>query len=91
MHWTILYNLLCNGLFTYTDVGLLDYDHKHLFTGIEFGNLCLSTNFKIVDSYGIDLTKGNYTEEIQNFIKSLSSYGQEEKFYKIFSYLFVIQ
>ena len=32
MHWTVMANLLIYGNFTYTDIGLLDYDHKHLFT-----------------------------------------------------------
>ena len=32
MYWSTMYSLLIEGIFSYTDIGLLDYDHKHLFT-----------------------------------------------------------
>lgn len=91
MHWSILYKLLHYGLFTYTDTGLLDSDHKHLFTNNEFIMMCNRTGFKIIKSYGIDINNNIYNEEIREFINQLSSYGQPGDSYKFFSYHFVIK
>ena len=46
MHYTILQNLLIDGNFTYTETGLLDYDHKHLFTYNEIWRLFNSLGFE---------------------------------------------
>ena len=91
MHWSIMYNLLYQGLFTYTDTGLLDSDHKHLFTNNEFVNMCERTGLKIFKVYGIDLNNNKYDEEIRNFINQLASFGQQESNYRSFSYHFILK
>lgn len=46
MHYTIIQDLLINGNFTYKTTGLLDSDHKHLFTFNEINNMFHNTGYK---------------------------------------------
>lgn len=47
MHVSVMYDLLKYGLFTYTDVGLLDSDHKHLFTRESINAIFKTAGFEI--------------------------------------------
>ena len=90
MHWSVLYNLLCNGMFTYTDTGLLDSDHKHLFTNNEFVNMCYRVELEIIDAFGVDLNNNIYEDSIRKFIDQLSLFGQDESVFRSFSYHFIL-
>ena len=88
MHWTVMVNLLIYGNFTYTDVGLLDYDHKHLFTYNEIVKLFEENNFSIDEVVSIKL--GKIPEEFKLFFNSLTdaSNGQVNiDQYETFTYM----
>ena len=88
IHWTVMVNLLIYGNFTYTDVGLLDYDHKHLFTYNEIVKLFEENNFSIDEVASIKL--GKIPEEFKLFFNSLTdaSNGQVNiDQYETFTYM----
>lgn len=69
MHWSIIANLLINGNFTYTDTGLLDYTHKHLFTYNEIIKLFNNCKYQIKDIYYVNPFE--IQEEYKDFINNL--------------------
>lgn len=71
MHWSIMYNLLIKGNFTYTNIGLLDYDHKHLFTYNEVLKLFQNTGFYINEMMLVKID--NIPEDYMEFFKSLAN------------------
>lgn len=71
MHWTIMANLLILGDFTYTEMGLLDYDHKHLFTLNEIEKLFEESDF-IIDKT-ISIKVGDIPEDYKSFFNSLAN------------------
>lgn len=71
MHWTVVANLLIFGDFTYTETGLLDCDHKHLFTLNEIKKLFEESDF-IIDKT-ISIKVGNISEDYKSFFNSLAN------------------
>lgn len=71
MHWTVMANLLIYGNFTYTNIGLLDYDHKHLFTYNEIIKLFEENKFSIDKITNIKL--GKIPEDYKQFFESLAN------------------
>ena len=57
MHWSIMVNLLLEGTFHYTETGLLDYDHKHLFTQREIEQLFCNCDFQLDEINFIKLSE----------------------------------
>lgn len=90
LHYSVIYNLLCKGLFTYTETGLLDYDHKHLFTLNELYKIFNNLNLKAINGYGIDINP-ELTKEKENFIKTLCFFREAKEEYKTFSYHFILE
>lgn len=70
MNWSLIANLLIFGNFTYTQTGLLDYDHKHLFTLNEIKNL-FKEDFIIDDIFSIKV--GEIPKNYQEFFISLAN------------------
>ena len=69
MHVSIMDNLLRHGEFTYADVGLLDSDHKHLFTKNSIRRMFLDAGFRIEDMLR---SKIRISEIQHDFIHELS-------------------
>lgn len=69
MHWSIIANLLLFGNFSYTETGLLDYDHKHLFTLNEINKIFEKNNF-IIDEI-IFIKVGEIFDDYKEFFNSL--------------------
>ena len=86
MHWSIMYNLLMHGNFTYTETGLLDSDHKHLFTYNEIINMFNKAGL-FPNIYSIVL---KYPDEIKLFIESLINITSLKEFqFTTFQYLVI--
>lgn len=70
MHWSTMINLIVYGNFQYTDTGLLDYDHKHLFTFNEVINLFQKVGYEIDGFYNIkiDVIPDDYKNCIETLI-----------------------
>lgn len=87
IHWTVMANLLIFGNFTYTETGLLDQDHKHLFTLNEIKRLFEESDFFIDDIISIKL--GNIQEDFKPFFESLANASKAVCFaqYETFTYM----
>lgn len=93
MNYSIMYDLIVNGNFTYTETGLLDSDHKHLFTLKEAKQMFQETGFKEIQNRAI-LLKEIFTQEEEDFIKYLLSAKNsvcEEIEFKTFTYMFILE
>lgn len=81
-----MYNLLMHGNFTYTKTGLLDSDHKHLFTYNEIINMFNKAGL-FPNIYSIIL---KYPDEIKLFIESLINITSLKEFqFTTFQYLII--
>ena len=68
MFYDIIKNLLEKGRFTYTETGLLDYDHKHFFTYYEILQTFSAAGYQKLSVYSI-----KFQNEIsRDFIRKLS-------------------
>lgn len=87
MYWTIMADLLVFGSFTYTDMGLLDYDHKHLFTYNEIVKLFEENNFSIDEIVFIKLEE--ILEDYKPFFTSLVNASNNVNIdqYETFTYM----
>ena len=88
MHWTVMTNLLVHGNFTYTETGLLDYDHKHLFTYNEIIKLFEENNLFIDKIICIKL--GKIPEDYKSFFNFLVNASNNEvkiDQYETFTYM----
>lgn len=90
MHHSILYDLIINGSFTYTDIGLLDFDHKHLFTLREATAMFQATGFTEITSSAIIWAKPK-DEEFINFLLSAKNSTCDVIEFKTFTYMFVLE
>lgn len=93
MHYAILYHLIVMGNFDYTSTGLLDNDHKHLFTLRSFEKLFLNNDFNILEIKTIQ-DKEEYNQEEIDFINKLvelSNNNIEEIEFKTFEYFIIAQ
>lgn len=90
MHYSILYDLIVNGMFTYTDIGLLDSDHKHFFTFREAVAMFQATGFTEVTSSAIIWAKPE-DEEFINFLLSAKNSTCDEIEFKTFTYMFMLE
>ena len=68
MFYEVLKNLLEKGRFTYTQTGLLDYDHKHFFTYNEILQTFALAGYQKLSVYSIKFQ----SEESRDFIRKLS-------------------
>lgn len=88
MHFSTLGNLILNGNFKYTTTGLLDYDHKHLFTYNEIGRMFSEEGY-ISDIFSFKI-KESLTFQKRHFIHQLQSIKYLPEFqYTTFSYYVV--
>ena len=76
MHWSIIKNLILNGTFTYTSLGLLDFDHKHLFTHKEIDKLFINAGFKITEL--LILKAGEIPLDNREFFNTLVKFSNGE-------------
>lgn len=92
MHWTIMIDLCIGGNFSYLDTGLLDSDHKHLFTYNEILKLFEGTGYKIVTFFETTLNKipAEYEKYIDGLVE-LSENTIPKKQYEVFSYFIFAQ
>lgn len=63
MHYSVLYDMLMKGNFTYTDTGLLDYDHKHFFTFNEIERMFDKTGFS-TEIYNLDFLSTDFNGKL---------------------------
>lgn len=84
-HWSLMYNLLVCGRFVYTETGLLDYDHKHLFTYAEIERMLKETGFHINEAISIQLGQEPDEEFISQLV-ALSKGVISDLYYKTFSW-----
>lgn len=89
MHISVMQQLL-KGEFRYTDVGLLDRTHIHLFTGKEIVNMFESENYRLelLEGVGYQLTEEQETlkEELLKISKEVSP-----AMYETFQYTVIAQ
>lgn len=93
MHYSVLYNLITYGRFPYTDTGLLDSDHKHLFTFQDAKIMFQEAGFKKIKNQVLLLTN-NFTQEEEDFVQFLLSAENskcEELEFKAFTYMFMLE
>jgi len=90
MNWILMRDLLLNGQFTYTDTGLLDSDHKHLFTRNEFILMAKRAEYSVVEALMTDAGKVT-DQDTLDFINRLAEFGQPADDFKAFSYYFVLE
>lgn len=90
MHYSVLYDLIVNGRFTYTDTGLLDYDHKHFFTLREANEMFQQTGFKKIKSTAIFLNSPVKEDFIQFLLSAKDSVCDEIEF-KTFCFLSMLE
>tara|TARA_Y100001968_G_scaffold150815_1_gene137987 strand:- start:1938 stop:2654 length:717 start_codon:yes stop_codon:yes gene_type:complete len=91
-HWSVVLPLLIKDRFTYTDQGLLDKTHLHLFTYTEIKIMLSACNFKIL-STNLNILKQRPTENIlNNLLKFISESGGNVEFSKsiLDAYQFII-
>lgn len=86
-HWSIMLNLIVYGTFTYTETGLLDYDHKHLFTIKNIIQDLKTTDFEIDKLFNIKID--NIPEDYKTHIDTLISLSEDKEFtdYETFSFM----
>lgn len=84
MHASVLKPLLEQGLFTYSETGLLDYDHKHLFTFAEIVNMFKEANLHtLIQAYSIEIS-----DQLNDFIRKLSHISYLDKWqFTTFEYI----
>lgn len=84
MHASVLKPLLEQGLFTYSETGLLDYDHKHLFTFAEIVNMFKEANLHtVIQAYSIEIS-----DQLSDFIRKLSHISYLDKWqFTTFEYI----
>ena len=84
MHASVLKLLLEQGLFTYSETGLLDYDHKHLFTYAEIVNMFKKANLNVfIQAYSIGVS-----DQLNDFIRKLSHISYLDKWqFTTFEYI----
>ena len=68
MYYSVLYDMIMKGNFTYTDTGLLDYDHKHFFTFNEIERMFEKAGFS-TEVYNLDFSPTDFNGE--HFIHEL--------------------
>lgn len=88
MHWSIISKLLLRGLFTYTDMGLLDYNHKHLFTWEEIKRMFENCGYYIDHVFSIMINE--IPEQLTPFFEDLVQASSERVNiiqYKTFTYM----
>ena len=91
-HWSVLLPLLVNDRFTYTDEGLLDRTHLHLFTFTEIKLMLSRCKFRVDNT---DITMLNQKPSqiiIDKLLKSITSLGGKEEYAKttINAYQYII-
>ena len=86
-HWSVILNLIIYGNFTYTETGLLDYDHKHLFTVKSIIQNLEATGFKIDKLFNVKID--NIPENYKSHIDTLISLSEDKEFidYETFSFM----
>lgn len=87
-NWRTIHELIINGNFTYTPTGLLDFDHKHLFTYNELVRMLGNNGFEIDQIQCI--ISGLIPDEMQDFINKLIELSQNKRDvfqYEAFTYM----
>lgn len=88
MHITVMAQLL-KGRFHYTDVGLLDRTHIHLFTLIEIVEMFQSAGFEMEDINGIVYELLSEERELVNKLMMLSDEAVSAGMYETYQYITV--
>lgn len=87
MHVSVMQQLL-RGEFRYTDVGLLDKTHIHLFTAKEIVNMFERAGYELVELSGIAYELTEEEECLKNKLMAISE-GVTEAMYETFQYTVV--
>lgn len=88
MHWTVMTSLLLLGRFSYTEIGLLDYDHKHLFTYYEIIKIFEEANLSI--DYMTYIKLGNVPKDFKylfDYLIDISDSRIDISNYEAFAYM----
>ena len=91
-HWSVLLPLILNDRFTYTDEGLLDRTHVHLFTYTEIKLMLSRCELQIANLNITKLKKNLSSDILEKLLNLISSLGGNEKFAKasIEAYQYII-
>ena len=85
MHISVMAQLL-RGEFRYTDIGLLDKTHIHLFTQREIMKMFLEENYAIEQMQGVIYELEKDEEELLKKLMEISGEGVTEDMYKTYQY-----
>ena len=88
MHYSIMKDLL-NGNFAYTDQGLLDRTHIHLFTYNEIVKLFMNAGYKIEDILYIRKENGISTGD-KEFVSTLLNLSNEVQEFMYLAYQYIV-
>lgn len=89
MHWSIISNIIIYGNFSYTSVGLLDYDHKHLFTYNEIVKLFEQNGFVINEIFSIIIN--TIPQELERLFKNLISISKNVEMYQYETFTYLVR
>tara|TARA_Y100001968_G_scaffold228466_1_gene211264 strand:+ start:1694 stop:2392 length:699 start_codon:yes stop_codon:yes gene_type:complete len=81
-HWSVLLPLLINDRFTYTDQGLLDKTHVHLFTYTEIKLMLSRCGWEITNTNINRLQQKLNPNMLKELLKMISSLGGNEEYSK---------
>lgn len=90
MHYSVMKQLLQNGTFTYTDMGLLDRTHIHFFTYIEI--------IKMFEASGYIIEKLSYTggeqgveEKDKLFVEQLAALSNHKQKFMYYAFQYLVK
>lgn len=89
MHWSIISDIIIYGNFSYTSVGLLDYDHKHLFTYNEIVKLFEQNGFVINEISSI--ITSTIPQELERLFKNLISISKNVEMYQYETFTYLVR
>lgn len=78
-HWSVLAPLLVEDLFTYTDEGLLDRTHLHLFTRTELIRMLGRAGWRHVDLGAVEIPMPAHLEGLVGLAESLGAEPSETR------------
>lgn len=87
MHFSVMKNLLVHGNFTYTDTGLLDRTHIHMFTWNEIVKMFSAHGFQIEQALSTRILPAEEDVEFVEKLLELSGDGVNEVMYYTYQYI----
>jgi len=90
MHYSILKDLLINGEFTYTDTGLLDRTHIHLFTEKEINKMFTEAGYNIDNVRYLETNPTKYERDFINQLLTIPGSDITAKMLSTFQFLYIV-